>query len=193
MGTWIDRNTLPVKLNWSSQRISVMRATSSNVVDDTAWTTSLQQLDSVLSAWQARHLSYHGRAFVANSFGFSLFWYLASFLAMPRHIADDINTRIFSFVWRRRRERLARSSVTQRISHGGLNLVDLGRKVSAFPCVWVRRLVQDAHHPSTFFFQHFLRVAFAGRSVEQILLLPAPSQTALNLLPPFYRSVMVSW
>ena len=112
---------------------------------------------------------------------------------MPRHIADDINTRIFSFVWRRRRERLVRSSVTQRISHGGLNLVDLGRKVSAFHCVWVRRLVQDAHHPLTFFFKHFLRVAFAGRSVEQILLLPAPSQTALNLLPPFYRSVMVSW
>ena len=193
VGTWIDRNTLPVKLNWSSQRISVMGATLSNVVDDAAWTTSLQKLDSVLSAWQARHLSYHGRAFVANSFGFSLFWYLASFLAMPRHIADDINTRIFSFVWRRRRERLARSSVMQRISHGGLNLVDLGRKVSAFHCIWVRRLVQDAHHPSTFFFKHFLRVAFAGCSVDQILLLPAPSQTALNLLPPFYRSVMVSW
>ena len=35
--------------------------------------------------------------------------------------------------------------------------------------------------------------AFAGRTLMQILLLQAPSQTALNLLPPFYRSVMTSW
>ena len=96
VGTWTSR-TMPVTLNWSSQCISVMGATLSNVVDNEAWTTSLQ---SVLSIWQARHLSYHGRALFANSFGFSHFWYLASFLAMPRHIADSINSHIFSFVWR---------------------------------------------------------------------------------------------
>ena len=49
------------------------------------------------------------------------------------------------------------------------------------------------NHPSTFFFRYFLCVALAGRSVEQILLLPVLSQTVLNLLPPFYRSVKVSW
>ena len=57
----------------------------------------------------------------------------------------------------------------------------------------MRRLLVGGDSPSTFFFQHHLRAAFAGRSLHQIFLLPAPSQTALNALPPFYRSVIVSW
>ena len=71
-------------------------------------------------------------------------------------------------------------------------MVNLHHKISALHVMWVRRLVENVDHPSTFFFRHSLRVAFAGRSLEQVLLV-APSQTALNLLPSFYRSVMVSW
>ena len=59
--------------------------------------------------------------------------------------------------------------------------------------MWVRRLVLEGDLPSLYFFKHHLRVAFAGRPVDQILLLTAPSKTALALLPPFYRSVMRVW
>ena len=59
--------------------------------------------------------------------------------------------------------------------------------------MWVRRLVLEGDLPSLYFFKHHLRVAFAGRPVDQILLLTAPSKTALALLPPFYRSVMRAW
>lgn len=193
VGSWTSRTRLPVHLNWSSRSITVMGVELSNADDDGKWASSLNQLDSVLSQWQARKLSYHGRALVVNSFGLSIFWYLVSFLDMPGHVQQRINSRIFSFVWQRRRERLARASVTQRTCRGGLNVVDLQRKISAFHCMWVRRLVEDRHHVSTFFFRYYLRAAFAGRTIEQILLLNAPSQTALNILPPFYRSVMASW
>ena len=44
-----------------------------------------------------------------------------------------------------------------------------------------------------YLFHHSLCVAFAGRSLEHILLLPTPSQTAMNLLPPFFHSVMSLW
>ena len=193
VGSWRSRSNLPVRLSWSSQSITVMGAKLSNLAPEESWDSSLQQLDTVLSSWRARKLSYHGRALVINSFGLSQLWYLASFLVMPADICSGIISRIFSFLWQGKRERLPRSSISQRISQGGLNVVDIDRKLSALHAMWVRRLLVGGDSPSTFFFRHHLRVAFAGRSLHQILLLPAPSQTALHALPPFYRSVIVSW
>ena len=59
--------------------------------------------------------------------------------------------------------------------------------------MWVKRLLDSPDLPCTYFFRHHLRAAFAGCTVQQILLLPAPSKSALDLLPAFYRSVMSSW
>ena len=85
------------------------------------------------------------------------------------------------------------SSVTQRPSQGRLGVIDLDRNIGAIHAMRVRRLVLEGDLPSLYFFKHHLRVAFAGRPVDQILLLTAPSKTALALLPPSYRSVMRAW
>ena len=170
-----------------------MGSTLSNGSSVASWQNSLRKFDSVLTSWESRRLSFHGRALVANTLSLSLFWYLSSFLPMPDSVVHSVNARLFSFVWRKKREWLARSSVTQRPGQGGLGVIDLDRKISAIHAMWVRRLVLEGDLPSLYFFKHHLRVAFAGRPVAQILLLSAPSKTALALLPPFYRSVMRAW
>ena len=108
---------------------------------------------------------------------------------MPDQVVTAVNASIFSFLWKKKPERLARVSVTQRSSHGGLGLVDVEGKIQSLHVLWVRRLVTHPTCPSTFFF----RLYFAGRSIQQILLLPEASDTTLKLLPPFYRSVMAAW
>ena len=40
VGTWASRVNLPVPLDWSAQRITVMGAPLSNVVDDASWDCS---------------------------------------------------------------------------------------------------------------------------------------------------------
>ena len=144
----------------------------------------------VRQGWQ---LSFHGRALLANSLGLSLLWYLASFIAMPDMVVRRVNSLLFSFLWQEKRELVARSSLTQPSRLGGLGVVDVQSKVSALHVMWVRRFLEARGHPSAFFFWLYIRVAFAGRSVDQVLLLPAPSNPALRLLPPFYRSIMVAW
>ena len=170
-----------------------MGSTLSNGSSVASWQNSLRKFDSVLKSWESRQLSFHGPALVANTLGLSLFWYLSSFLPMPDSVVHSVNSRLFLFVWRKKREWLARSSVTQRPGQGGLGVIDLDRKISAIHAMWVRLLVLEGDLPSLYFFKNHLRVAFAGRPVDQILLLPASSKTALALLPPFYRSVMRAW
>ena len=150
-----------------------MSSTLSNGSSVASWQNSLRKLDSVLTSWESR--SFHGRALVANTLGLSLFWYLSSFLPMPDSVVHSVNSRLFLFVWRKKREWLARSSVTQRPGQGGLGVIDLDRKISAIHAIWVRRLVLEGDLQSLYFFKNHLRVAFAGRPVDQILLLPAPS------------------
>ena len=193
LGTWASRQSLPVALDWSSHSIMVMGAKLMSVLDDSNWTAPLEELDQTLDTWRQRRLSYHGRALVLNSLGLSTFWYLASFLTMSSTVKKAVSSTAFSFLWNGKHERVACSSLTQPSSSGGLNVVDLDNKISAFHVTWVRRLAQAPDHPGFFFFSRALRVAFAGRSLQQILLLPAPSQTAMNLLPPFFQSVMLAW
>ena len=128
-----------------------------------------------------------------STLGLSLFWYLASFICIPDQVIRNINSRLFSFVWKRKQEWLARSSVTQQSSRGGLGIVDVPRKVASLHVLWVRRLVYSPDLPWFYFFRYFLRRAFAGRPLQQILLILSPSCTSMALLPPFYRSVMHSW
>ena len=120
VGLWTSRTNLPIALDWSSQSITIMGAILSNLRSDESWHSPVQQLDKVLASWSQRKLSFHGRALIANTLGLSLFWYLGSFLVMPSNVIAAINSRIFPFVWQRKREWLSRASITQRPGQGGL-------------------------------------------------------------------------
>ena len=138
--------------------------------DGASWVVPLKHLDNAFAPWPQQHLPYHGRALVVNTLGLSIFWYLLSFLPMPRHVLQAINTVVFSFIWQQKGERLSCSSITQCCSQSGLNVRDVEHKVSSGLHVkWVGRLVESPDHPSLFFFQHSLQVAFAGRTLQQIL------------------------
>jgi len=191
-GPWQGRTDLPVAMDWSSSHLMVMGCRLANDGEE-SWEKGIQSLDALLASWSARKLSYHGRALIANTLGLSLFWYLVSCSCMPSPVLKGINTRIFSFIWQRKREWLARSSVTQRSSQGGLGLVDISRKIQSLHVVWVRRLIEHEHLPWTYFFRKHLTIAFSGRRLDQILTMPSVPKWALDALPPFYRSVMSSW
>ena len=192
VGSWKDRTDLPIQLDWSSTHITVMGCRLSNDGEE-SYDKGIRSLDSLLATWSIRSLSYHGRALIANTLGLSLFWYLASFTYLPPTTIKAINQRVFSFIWQKKREWLARSSVTQRSPHGGLGLVDIPRKIQSLHVLWIRRLVEHEHLPWAYFFRRHLTIAFSGYSLDRILLLPSAPKWALDALPPFHRSVMASW
>ena len=192
IGPWRSRSDLPVSLDWSSACITVLGSRLSNDGEEN-WERKVQDLDSVLTSWSSRSLSFHGRALIVNSLGLSMFWYLLSFTCLPDQFLQRINTSVFSFVWKRKREWLARSSVMQRPTLGGLGVVDVKRKIRSLHVLWIRRFVEHQNLPWAFFFKRYLTIAFAGQKIEQILLLKAAPKSALASLPPFYRSVLESW
>ena len=76
---------------------------------------------------------------------------------MPKTINFKINKFLFPFVWNKKREWMARSSVIQPLSQGGLGVVDISDKLLSLRSVWLRRFFSHPHHPwSSFFSYHFI-------------------------------------
>ena len=85
------------------------------------------------------------------------------------------------------------SSFILAVTEFGLELIDVECKVLSLHVLWVRYLFEHADLPGLLFFRHYIRVAFGGHSVQQILHLSTTSNSASDLLPPFYHSVMELW
>lgn len=74
-----------------------------------------------------------------NVLGLSLFWYQATVFEMPKTVIAQINEILFPFVWAKKCEWMARTSVIQPISSGGLGVVDVETKIMSLRAVWLRR------------------------------------------------------
>ena len=164
VGPWKTCTKLPIPLNWSSTSISVMGFKLFDRVDNPSWQAPIEHFSSMIASWQSRQLSFHGHALVINTSGLSIFWYLLSFLSMPDSIVSILNSHAYSFLWRKKRECLVHSTITQRPCQGGLGLADLKPKISALHVMWIRHLVKDSNLPSLFYFKH-IRTVFAGRTI----------------------------
>ena len=113
VGTWAHHIDLPIALDWSAEHIVIMGSRLSNASAPTEWDSHLSTLDSVYTSWKTRALSFHGLALIANALGFSTFRYFASFRCLPDTVVSAIKQRLFPFFWQKKREWLARSSLTQ--------------------------------------------------------------------------------
>ena len=106
IGTWASHTHLPITLLWSSEFITVMGSRLANAISDESWKAPVQKLDSVLSSWRFRTLSFHGRALIVNTMGLSVLWYLSSFSVMPANVIRLVNSLIFSFIWKKKQGQL---------------------------------------------------------------------------------------
>ena len=75
-----------------------------------------------------------------KSMALSKFVYLVSAIGIPDKILKEINKELFSFLWKYKRDKIARNVLINSIDNGGLNLIDLKSYCSAMKAVWAQRL-----------------------------------------------------
>ena len=195
LGPWRSRTSFPVALQWTSDSITCL---GSRVANDGLedWTSHTERLKVSIAKWKHRTLSLRGRALIVNILGLSTFWYLASVVFMPTLVVTEINKLIFPFVWAKKREWLARSSVTKPSNIGGLGVVDVSSKIGSLHVLWMKRFLCGSRHGWHFFFDFQLRKAFdIPSTLSTIDFLRSGHLPAYRVkrLPPFYRSVVSSW
>jgi hypothetical protein len=158
------------------------------------WDSLLNKFEDQLSLWKTRQLSLRGRAMIANMLGLSLFWYQATIFDFPKTVIFRVNKLLFPFVWNKKREWMARTSVTQPLAVGGLGVVDITRKVSSLRVVWLHRSISlPGQHPWTCFLDHHVSLVFPHQDAVMLLSRDTIPAYLIKKLPPSYASLVTTW
>ena len=190
LGAWNGRQDPPVVLDWSSVKIKALGVFIGvgNLEEDN-WRPRISAVENVLLSWRQRQLSFRGRALVINALALSRIWYVASLVHMPPWVLKELNTLVFNFFWKGKRDLVSRSVVVQPTMSGGFSVVNVKFKVFALLAQWIKRY---ASSPSSWviFMTHWFRTVYDSSPFE---VLSQPHLYHHGELPPFYKSLLDAW
>ncbi|CAB4016368.1 Hypothetical predicted protein [Paramuricea clavata] len=134
IGSWRGRSVFPVDLDWTNEAIVTLGSRISNDSKEN-WAVPLKKYEDLLISWKQCSLSFRGHTLIVSALGLSLFWYLATFESIPQSLVVKINGLSFPYIWGKKREWLAHTSVMQPIKDGGLGAVDVDKKTMSLHCL----------------------------------------------------------
>ena len=84
-----------------------------------------------------------GRTLLAKSLGISKLVYTASMLSVPQEVITKVQTKLFNFLWRNKKDKIKREVLFQEASKGGLNFPNFATTVNALRLSWIGRLLNS--------------------------------------------------
>ena len=108
---------------------------------------------------------------------------------MPPWVLKELNTLIFNFFWKGKRELVARSCVAQHCLFGGSSVINVKLKVFSLVAQWIKRY---ASSPAswTFFVTYWFRTRL---NLSPLQVFSDPYSVVVRDLPPFYQSLVLAW
>ncbi len=123
---------------------------------------------------------------ILNSIALSGLVYVGSVLDIPEQIVKEINRLVFSFLWSNKNELVARTTLFQPITNGGLGLTDIRTKIHALHLNNLSRIVDPNYRASWVYLARY----FIGRSLakysEQVSFLRSNLVPHSITRPPYY-------
>ena len=77
LGAWSNGRDPPVQLEWTSEKIKVLRVyVSPGDLQEADWRPQITAVENVLASWRQRALSFRNRALVIGSLALTRIWYI---------------------------------------------------------------------------------------------------------------------
>ena len=89
------------------------------------WTSKLESIRKSLRWWNTRDLSLKGRILIMKSIALAKVVYLTGALHTPNWVINEINKTFLGFIWKFKRDKVARKVLVNTVDNGGLNMIDL--------------------------------------------------------------------
>ena len=98
-------------------------------------------METKLNVWLSRDLTLTGRTLLVKALGISKIVYSASMLCVPEEVIKRVQEKLFSFLWRNKKDKTKRTVLYQRPCGGGLNFPNVRTTVKALRLSWIGRLL----------------------------------------------------
>ena len=95
------------------------------------WEPAVNSLETRLSAWAGRQLSFQGKTVVINSLALSQVWHLCYVFPVPFWAGRRINMAVWKFFWSGKRDLVALTTVSLPKARGGFGVINFKDKAAA--------------------------------------------------------------
>ena len=102
----------------------------------------MQKLDTILGVWNSRNLTLFGKCLITKSLGISQLVHPLSTLDFPTQLVQAVNSSIFKFIWKNRRDKIKRKIMVQDYNKGGLRAPRIETMAKSLKLTWISRFLQ---------------------------------------------------
>ena len=139
-------NKKPLVILWPQKPIKVLGVFFSydeKLSEKANFESKIKSLKSRMSIWRCRGLSMYGRIMIVKTLGISEFLYIASLINVPEWVINTVESAIYGFVWKGKKDRIKRTVLINNFRNGGLNMVDIRSKIASLKGNVVKRIFEN--------------------------------------------------
>ena len=155
------------------------------------WTGIKESIQQQITSWSKRNLSIKGKIIVTKTFLISQAIYKIQSISLPEQIINELNTMLFSFIWRKKisnkkaYEPLKRHILCLEEEKGGLKMINIKNMRDSFFINWAITLLNN---PTSYYMKlpnYFLQ---SGKGLEYLRINPKKFQP-MNIKSFFWKKV----
>ena len=146
LGSWRHRKDKPFGFQWPEKPIRVLGTFISyneKENEKSNFTLKLQKLKTIFDVWNCRNLTLFGRCIITKSLGISQLVHTISSLDVPREFLGAVNSTIFKFIWKNKKDKLKRKLMILDYDQGGLRAPSIDVLAKSLKLAWISRLLTD--------------------------------------------------
>ena len=116
LGKWSKNRSTPLQLTWTNHPVKILGIHFSYDEKQNNYhnfAIKIQTLQTNLDLWKSRNLTLFGKVLIIKSIGLSQPVYSASNLNVPIDFTNDTQKKLFSFLWKKKKDKMKRECVYQ--------------------------------------------------------------------------------
>ena len=147
----------------------------------------IRKMKTRLNLWLSRDLTLYGKSLLAKTLGVSQLVYAASLLSVPNAVTKIVQTELFSFLWKNKKDKIKRAVIYQPLAEGGLNFINFATMVKSLRLAWLSRLLGD-NDDSWKVIPNYYLSEYGG--LQFLLKCNYNAESINKCLPNFYRELL---
>jgi hypothetical protein len=200
-GIWLHTEAIPnnlINIKWSFgpvKSLGVYFGINRKQVHNLNWESKLDKLKRLLSVWRKRDLTVYGKAVVVKVIALSQMYYNISVIETPDFVVKEIETVIYDFLWKGKRDKIKRACIINDHVNGGIKFPDIKSKLNSLSASWVRRNCNSEFArwkliPISYLEYFGRNLLIFKMNFSKDVLFPFFDD---NMLPKFYEQIVKNW
>jgi len=157
------------------------------------WNSTFEKISKTLAVWKRRNLSLTRRILIAKTLGISKVSYLSFALAPSKKQTQELDSIIWHFIRKGKKDRVARSITTQSCNDGGLNGFSVPSYLASLRLKMLQRAILMPDLPWSRYLHHRLRTCSGSWNLDLPSLLTSLIPSHQLQLPIYWKLTLKDW